>query len=74
MVWKSQVVAHAAAGGSMEGHPTGNRNAIAALIPFVPDLGDWILYLEDDMFLTRQETKNKESREDENVRVFFLRE
>jgi len=45
--------AHAAAGGSMEGHPTGNRNAIAALIPFVPDLGDWILYLEDDMFLTR---------------------
>lgn len=48
--------AHAKAGGSMEGHPTSSRNALVALVPYIPDLGDWILYLEDDMFLSRRLT------------------
>ena len=50
---KTLYEAHAKDGGSMDGYPTSSRNALTALVPYIPDLGDWILYLEDDMFLTR---------------------
>lgn len=39
--------------GDFRGWPTSNRNAIAAMLNFIPDLGDWFLYLEDDIYLAR---------------------
>ena len=38
----------------LTGYPTGNRNAIVALLHRIPKLGDWILYLEDDFYLNRR--------------------
>ena len=39
--------------GDFSGWPTSNRNAIAAMLNFIPDLGDWFLYLEDDIYLAK---------------------
>ena len=39
------------ASGSMEGYPSANRNAIAAQLHHIPGLGQYVMYLEDDMFL-----------------------
>ena len=39
---------------TLEGYPTGNRNSIVALIRLIPGLeSDWILYIEDDIYLNR---------------------
>jgi hypothetical protein len=38
----------------LTGYPTANRNAIVALLRLIPGLeSDWILYIEDDMFLNK---------------------
>ena len=42
-----------AAYGNVTGYPTSNRNAMAALLHHIPDLGPWFLYLEDDMYLNK---------------------
>ena len=39
--------------GDMTGYPSENRNAIAAHLHRIPNLSEWFLYLEDDIFLNR---------------------